>query len=128
MSYHLSIEKATEIADRAVSHMHEHKIPATPDNFTIWFEYVAGANPPLSNILDKPIKSDQKIDEKISRDIYEKHVSVANKATNSDKQVETIAEQLLDALKQAGEDTGQYEARLQNFSGTLDNAADAGEI
>jgi diguanylate cyclase len=35
---------------------------------------------------------------------------------------------LFDALKQAGEDTGQYEQRLQKFSGTLDGAHDAAEF
>ncbi len=34
---------------------------------------------------------------------------------------------MLDALKQAGEDTEHYEERLQNFSGTLDGANDAAE-
>ena len=128
MSYHLSIERAAEICDSALSHMHENKIPATPDNFAIWFEYAAGANPPLANLLNKLINSDRKIDEKISREIYQKHVGGADQNASANNQVEAIAEQLRDALKQAGEDTGHYEERLQRFSGTLDDANDAAEF
>ena len=70
MSYHLSIERATEIADSALTHMRENDIPARPDNFATWFEYAAGANPPLANLLNKLISGEHKIDAKISRKIY----------------------------------------------------------
>jgi diguanylate cyclase len=128
MSYHLSTERAAEIADSALSHMRENDVPATPENFTIWFEYAAGANPPLAKMLDKLLDGDQKIDQDISRKIYQKHVGESGSATPANSHVEEIAEQMLDALKQAGESTGHYEERLQNFSGTLDGASNVAEF
>ncbi len=128
MSYHLSIERTAEIADSALSHMRENDVPATPENFTIWFEYAAGANPPLTRMLNKLIDGDRKIDRDVSREIYQKHVADAGRAGPDNNQVAAIAGQMLDALKQAGEDTEHYEERLQSFSGTLDDANDVTEF
>ncbi|NQU70914.1 MAG: GGDEF domain-containing protein [Rhodospirillales bacterium] len=128
MSYHLSTERAAEIADSALSYMRENDVPATPENFTIWFEYAAGANPPLVKMLDKLLASNQKIDENISREIYLKHGSDAGQAAPVSNQTQTVAEQMLDALKQVGKDTEQYEARLKIFSGTLGDADGAEEF
>ena len=128
MSYHLSIDRTAEIADSAFSHMRENQVPPTPENFAIWFEYAAGFNPPLAKTLDKLIDSDKKFDEETSRKIYQKHVGPGSSNAAADSQVEAIAGQMLDALKQAGEDTGHYEERLQSFSGTLDNTDDDTEF
>ncbi len=128
MSYHLSTERAAEIADSALSHMRENDVPPTPENFTIWFEYAAGANPPLVKMLDKLLASNQKIDQNISREIYLKHGGDAGQAAPASNQAQTVAEQMLDALKQVGNDTEQYEARLKIFSGTLGDADGAEEF
>jgi diguanylate cyclase len=125
MSYHLSIDRTAEIADSALSHMRENEVPATPENFAIWFEYAAGVNPPLAKSLDKLIDGNQKIDENVSREIYQKHIAAGGPAAAINNPVEAIAEQMLDALKQVGKDTEHYEERLQIFSGSL---GDAGEV
>lgn len=127
MSYHLSIDRTTEIADSAFSHMRENDVPPTPENFAIWFEYAAGVNPPLAKMLNKLIDFDRKFDEETSRKIYQKHVGPGSNGAAANSQVEAIAGQMLDALKQAGEDTGHYEERLQSFSGTLDSTDDVTE-
>ena len=127
MRYRLSIERTSEIADSAISHMTKNDIPATPENFAIWFEYAAGANPPLARMLNKLIEDDRKFDRDVSWKIFQKIGGSSGQATPADDQVKAIAEQMLDALKQVGKDTEFYEERLQNFSGTLDGANDAAE-
>ena len=99
------VERTAEIADSAIFHMTKNDIPATPENFAIWFEYAAGANPPLARMLDKLIKGDRKFDRDVSRKNFQKFGGSGGQATPADNQVEAIAEQMLDALKQAGEDT-----------------------
>jgi diguanylate cyclase len=128
MSYHLSIERAAEIGGSALSHLRDRVIPATPENYAIWFAYASGANPPLVKAMDKLIAGDRKIDEKASREIYQKHIVEAAAASPAPSQIEDFAEQLLEALKQAGQDTKQYGERLQKFSGTLDGASDIAEF
>ncbi len=76
MSYQLSVERTAEIADSTISHMTKNDIPATPENFAIWFEYAAGANPPLARMLDKLIEGDRKFDRDVSRKNF-KNLAVA---------------------------------------------------
>jgi len=108
--------------------MRENQVPPTPENFAIWFKYAAGVNPPLAKTLNKMIDSDKIFNEQTSRKIYQKHVGPGSANAAANNQVEAIAGQMLDALKQAGENIENFEERLQSFSGTLDNTDDDTDI
>jgi diguanylate cyclase len=43
---------AASIAGRAMRSMAEQRIPPTPTNFTIWFQYCAGSHDDLRNAID----------------------------------------------------------------------------
>jgi diguanylate cyclase len=43
---------AASIAGRAMRSMAEQRIPPTPTNFAIWFQYCAGSHDDLRNAID----------------------------------------------------------------------------
>src|SRR5436853_415139 len=48
----LDFEYATSIAEKAVRSMAEHRVPPTPNNFHVWFNYTLGAPPVLKRAID----------------------------------------------------------------------------
>ena len=48
----MDLEYATAIADRAIQSMSQQSIPATPSNFSVWFDYAMGASPALRKTID----------------------------------------------------------------------------
>jgi diguanylate cyclase len=61
---------ATTIADRANSLMSQHRVPPTPDNFSVWFYYAMGGSLTLKKTVDILIASKRKFDSVVNRDLY----------------------------------------------------------
>ena len=50
--------------------MATHNIPATPNNYAIWFRYVSGSNAALTETINKLISQNKIFTEKINDDLY----------------------------------------------------------
>ena len=48
----IDFDYATTIADRANSLMAQHRVPPTPDNFSVWFSYAMGGSLALKKTVD----------------------------------------------------------------------------
>ena len=131
MSYHQSTEDAAEIADEAISHMASNDIPATPHNFTVWYEFFGGINADLTKSVTELMESHTPIDTNISGAIFRTHfgsTTTVDEAYSAQRQIEAVAEQLLATLKRTGEGTEQYGEALEGLSGSLSDVNDVGEI
>src|SRR5882757_8154738 len=62
------------VAERAVRSMAEHRVPPTPDNFHVWFNYTLGAPPELKRAIDILIGNKRKFDTHINREIHASYV------------------------------------------------------
>jgi diguanylate cyclase len=66
----MDVEYAGTVADRALRAMSEHAVPATPNNFSVWFNYAMGASPALRKTIDILIANKRKFDASINRQLY----------------------------------------------------------
>ena len=65
---------AASIAGRAVRSMAEQRIPPTPTNFAIWFQYYAGSHDDLRNAIDLLIDHNRPFDNRTNQDLFETYI------------------------------------------------------
>ena len=58
----LDFEYATSVAEKAMRAMAEQRVPPTPNNFHVWFNYVLGTPPVLKRAIDILIGNKRKFD------------------------------------------------------------------
>jgi len=76
----LDFEYATSVAEKAMRSMAEQRVPPTPNNFHIWFNYVLGTPPVLKRAIDILIGNKRKFDASTNREIHASYVG--SKATD----------------------------------------------
>jgi diguanylate cyclase len=70
----LDFEYATTVAEKAIRSMAEQRVPATPNNFHVWFKYTLGTPPVLKRAIDILIGNKRKFDAQTNREIFESYV------------------------------------------------------
>ena len=66
----IDVEYATTIAYSAIRLMAKNSIPATPENFSVWFSYAKGASPALRKSIDILIGGKRKFDAVVNHDLF----------------------------------------------------------
>lgn len=71
----MEVEYATTVADRAIRSMSLQSVPATPNNFAVWFNYAMGTSPALRKTIDILIGNRRKFDSAINHELYVTYVN-----------------------------------------------------
>jgi diguanylate cyclase len=66
----MDVEYATTVSNRAIQSMSQLSVPATPSNFSVWFQYVLGTSPGLRKTIDVLLSNKRKFDASINRELY----------------------------------------------------------
>jgi diguanylate cyclase len=61
---------ARSLADAVIATLQRYDIPATPDNYALWYEYHAGHTPDLRRTIDVLVSNNAGFDESILHDLY----------------------------------------------------------
>lgn len=97
-------------------------MPPTPENFSIWYAFVAGRNPELTAAIDAILAGGHKFTQKVNDDLYERFaVFSQDKAELREVglRVEEAVGRVLEYLSNASQGSTDYGAALENFSGRL---------
>jgi len=70
----IDFDYATTLADRANGFMAQHRVPPTPENFSVWFFYAMGGSLTLKKTIDILIANKRKFDAVVCRDLYVTYV------------------------------------------------------
>ncbi|MBI4765843.1 MAG: GGDEF domain-containing protein [Deltaproteobacteria bacterium] len=119
-----SPEGTAEIARRVLLTMSHQKIPVTPENYLVWFEYTIGSNEELNQELDRYMAEGTGIDDLPSRHIYDKYFG----EDKSRKVIEEISQATCRILKEALESAMATGSLTQDFSQRLNGFADRLEM
>jgi len=124
MRYPDDFATARRRMNAAVGIMDERRVAPHPENFLVWYDYVAKTNPALCERLDTLLKSNKAIDAAASRAVYEQFYGVGENTDFSDlsMRIEAAAAQMLGAIETAGAGAEEYGAALKDFSGGLQGA------
>jgi diguanylate cyclase len=94
----LDFEYATTVAEKAIRSMAEQRVPATPNNFHVWFKYTLGTPPVLKRAIDILIGNKRKFDAQTNREIFESYVG--SKASD-DAVAHEVSQQLHSVMSSA---------------------------
>jgi diguanylate cyclase len=96
----MDVEYAKTVADRAIRAMSQHSVPATPGNFSVWFDYAMGTSPALRKTIDILIGGKRKFDSSINRELY---TTFVNPQADTGAATADFPEQLQNVISSARE-------------------------
>jgi len=127
--YPETLERAAEIADKALEELRANEVPSNPQNFSIWYEYESGRNPALVNFVDRAREKGLKLTPASCRDIYDRFFTMAGGDPDGwSTRIQEAANQIIETLENAGQNAEHYEAALQDFSGNIQSAEGVGDL
>ena len=122
MEYPESLEKAGEFARSAFSLMESKAIPASPNNFAVWFVHCSDRYPDLTRALDKLIKENEEFTEARNAEIFDQFFTLVREGTAAADAAEKVGSELaniLAYLESAGADTAEYGKFLESITGKV---------
>jgi diguanylate cyclase len=89
---------ATETSGRALQLMAQHKVPATPQNFELWYTFALGTKPDLNKIVNVLIDNKRTFDAETNRSLY---LTYIGGGADWDAARAAFTEQLLNVISSA---------------------------
>jgi diguanylate cyclase len=110
--------------------MSEYGVPATPTNYAVWYEYVAGQNASLKQHIDERIAANQTVDAELTAELHKAHVAEWDEARleTARKALLTLSETLGGSMSKADGQMEAYQASLVVTSSRLAGVSDAGDL
>lgn len=119
-----------ETGHAAVDKIGEHKLCATPQNYEIWINHIAGWSPDLSRELEKRITKGLPLTDKELEKLHNRFFSATQLSSEVMETGTKIAKEIaeaVEALKSASTTTEEYGATLDNAAKSLSNNDITGE-
>ena len=129
--YSETSEEAAKIAASAIAEMATESIPANPQNFAIWFEYISGRNPALARYIEKAREKGIRLTPERHQDIFDNFFALGADGAAPEgwtERIEAAAGRIIEALSAVGAGTEKYGAALAAVSGNLNSAESKADI
>lgn len=95
-----------------------------PVSYSLWYEHVAGLNPPLSELLSTRLQSNEPLTEEEVYRLHARFISArdAQMLEHLQQQLRQLLEDTAETAALAGEDTGRFRQRLEQGRSELTEA------
>jgi diguanylate cyclase len=124
----VDFEHATATAGRALQLMADHAVPATPQNFEVWFKFALGTSPELSKIINILIDSKRGFDSTTNRSLFQTYVGgdPDREASHVDvlQQLQALLSTARDYLEISAVDNRNHVAVLGGVAAQIEQHAD----
>jgi len=120
-----------QIARRAIPEMTQRKVPPTPDNYRVWYEYCIGCNGQLAEKINELISSDSAFTPELNQEIHENYFGKNKEkklVEEVQRQTSKILKTILDDILSTNDLASDYANKLKDYSTTLDNATHLSQI
>lgn len=126
MSHANDISKAVTLLKQTLPEMNKRNIATTPENYAVWYEYVAGENQALINEINLLDLNKTAFTTEVHRDLYSRFIasareSAVNKLSDS---VKEIINDFLKKVSAEGQGLNAYSEALSKFSESMQEAND----
>ncbi|HWE75210.1 MAG TPA: GGDEF domain-containing protein [Stellaceae bacterium] len=125
------MSEANRLTEAARKAMAIRAIPPTPQNYTIWYNYVADTMPPLRAVLDKLTAGHVAFTDEINSDLYHRYFGPSDERVD---EMETgghlyaVIEQLNRYLDDHGNDVGNFATHLDRISSEIGRSSQAEQV
>ncbi len=127
MKYHDSMERSADVLRQAVQLMKRYGSALHPVNYTLWYEYVRGENPPLRAAMDRYLGQHLQLDDAVADALYKRFVTGsgldATLIERTAEGVSTVLTGMAESAARAGDQTAQYGTSLSKLSLELAGSA-----
>ena len=126
----VTIETSSEFLRLALPFMSRYSVPVTPQNYAVWYEYVAGINVPLKEAIDPLVAADEQIDEDVTADLFRRFVDPTDMGRFEEAQqaLRSLAESVTSSLVSANGEVSKYEESLKVCASQLNDNINPEEI
>jgi diguanylate cyclase len=130
MRYLESKEQSAEFLRLTLPLMVRQAAAYHPVSYTIWYEHVAGINPPLSTALTARLASNEPLTDEEAYRLYARHVSERDAAVldNLQERLQSLLDDTAQTFNSAGEDTGHFSRTLRESRADLSGEATVAKI
>jgi len=125
------LETVTAVAKRVLPKMAQWKIPMTPENYHLWFEYSIGSNEGLTSDINELIASRKPFTSEINKKLYDEYLGDEhNRALVEQIQKETqkIFRRIVNDILITNESTSEYNHKLKQYFQKLDAAKTLSDV
>ncbi len=108
----------TDIARKVIVKMSQNKIPISPENYLVWFEYFIEGNKDLKADIDKILSLGKEFTPSINKKIYNKYfIDKSNKnLLSTHQEIQKILKSVFDEILLSSELTSDYGGKLKSYS------------
>jgi diguanylate cyclase len=113
--------------DTAIKLMAHHSVPAFPENYSVWFEYVRGTNKGLKQVIDNNIVEKKPFAYEVNKHLYDFFIAKNNKEKileEASTKIEQVMHSALKAMESSTGETKNYNAELDNFTREIEAGGD----
>ena len=130
MKHSDDVSKAVDLLKKTLPEMNKRNIATTPNNYAIWYEFVVGENPDLTEAIQELDKKKTTYTTEILQSLYEKYIADAHEAAvnNLSNSVKEIIHNFLNKVNKEGQGLTDYARTLSSFSEKMENASDISDI
>ena len=107
--------------------MPQRRIPITPENYLIWFDYFSGSNHELIRDVDHIINHGGRFSDEINADLYRKHFDGDSRRRyfeDGHREIQIILKEILSKILDTHNLTSEYQSRLRDFAQQLETVSD----
>jgi len=125
------LARRTQQAQSTLELMAEMQVPATPNNYCIWFAYLVGGNSALHSDIEGHINSGKPFTDQVNQRIFTKHFGThGDDAAVQQAQNETqrILKDILAEVLSTNKYASEYSAKLEAYSLRLAQAREVAEM
>jgi diguanylate cyclase len=126
MKYSHSIKEAAEYLRLTLNKLGEHKLPANPTNYTVWYEHVANLNPSLSDIINDSLKNSIHVNKDLTDHLYSQYILDRGKASVSELKgdLTNIIKEVFSGIVSAENEYSNFGVHLNEFTTNLSESGD----
>jgi diguanylate cyclase len=124
MRYEQDRNTSGEILRILIQKMASHPAAFTPLSYTVWYEFVTGINPALSEELGKLIDKGVELDDKAIEKLYAKHIAAFD-AEEQQESLQLLLGKIAGFTEETDRQAHQFGNSLQAYGDTLKENLDA---
>jgi len=110
------LDESVAVLKQVLPLMSQRRVPTIPQNYAVWYDYVANGNETLRAEVQRHIDSGSRFSPELCRAIYEKYFLQEIRA-----EVDGIQTAVRDAVEAALSELGELGEDISHFSGVLDD-------
>ena len=130
MQYQQTRAQSAEFLRLAVGHMGRQDAALDPASYTLWYEHVAGLNPPLSQILEQRVESQHSLTDADVAHLYATHIASreAQAVARIHERLRVLLAETSEVISQSGSHAVQFGKSLEDHTERLSHPDAANAI